>query len=223
MADATSPDSIVKWTLNDPVSLTQESQAQGDSIQAAFNKRQRYDFVWANDAARTAQTGMVEGSRGYQIDTRIEWVYLSSAWKVWDAINQSFTPAWSNFSPGAGATVNARYAITGRFAQVFVSLTLASGFSMGDAHLTFPTGAAPAPWLFTMNAAQKIGWSNFEDVSAGAAGRFEGTALFASSWNGARVGAITGSPSGFLNLSTTTPFTWVAGDRIHVFLSYPIE
>jgi hypothetical protein len=81
MAEATTPDAIAKWTGSDPVSLVQESQTQAASIQAALDKRERFDYVWADQSARTAQTGMVQGSRGYQVDTRTEYTYDNSAWR----------------------------------------------------------------------------------------------------------------------------------------------
>lgn len=80
--DLTSPDQIVKWTNTDPASLVTESQAQGDSVQAALNKRQRYDYVWPTSAERSAQTGMAQGSRGYQADTRTEYIYDNSVWRL---------------------------------------------------------------------------------------------------------------------------------------------
>lgn len=82
MTEVTSPDNIVKWTKDDPASIVQESQAQGDSIQAALSKRERFDFVWANSSERTAQTGMIQGSRGYQFDTKTEYLYDNSSWRI---------------------------------------------------------------------------------------------------------------------------------------------
>lgn len=82
MTELTSPDNIAKWTVQDPTSLVQESQTQGDSIQAAFNKRQRFDYVWPTAAERTAQTGMVQSSRGYQVDTKTEYLYDNSQWRL---------------------------------------------------------------------------------------------------------------------------------------------
>jgi hypothetical protein len=58
------------------------SAAQATSVQAALALRQRYEFVWANAAARTAQTGMTTGSTGYQVDTRSEYIYESSLWRL---------------------------------------------------------------------------------------------------------------------------------------------
>lgn len=78
----TSPDGIGYITTADNVTPSVESSAQATTIQTAFNFRQRYEFVWANAAARTTQTGMVTGSTGYQIDTKSEYIYESSAWRL---------------------------------------------------------------------------------------------------------------------------------------------
>lgn len=82
MVQPTSPDNINKWTNGDPTSLVQMSQSMGDSIQTAFNKRQRYTYVWPTSAERTAQTGMVQGSLGYQVDTKSDYIYDASAWRL---------------------------------------------------------------------------------------------------------------------------------------------
>jgi hypothetical protein len=73
---------ITKWTNDDPASMVQMSQAMGDSVDAALGKRERFDFTWVNSSERTAQTGMVQGSRGYQIDTKTEYLYDNSQWRL---------------------------------------------------------------------------------------------------------------------------------------------
>jgi hypothetical protein len=80
MTESTTPDGIVKWTVDDAASLVSMSTAMGNSIQTALNKRERYDFVWEIASERTAQTGMVQGSRGYQIDTESEYIYDTGVW-----------------------------------------------------------------------------------------------------------------------------------------------
>lgn len=80
--ELTSPDNIAKWTIADAASLVQASQAQGDSTQYALNNRQRYDFVWPTSAERIAQLGMVQGSRGYQVNTKSEYLYDNSNWRL---------------------------------------------------------------------------------------------------------------------------------------------
>lgn len=80
--ETTSPDSIAKLTNAGPADLVIQSQTQGDSVQAAFSKRMRYTYVWPTSSERTAQTGMVQGSTGYQVDTKTEYIYDNSNWRL---------------------------------------------------------------------------------------------------------------------------------------------
>jgi hypothetical protein len=83
MVNPTIPDDISRWEKGDPASLIQVSQAIGDATQAALNKRQRFDFVWADDAERLAESFMVQGSRGFQLDTESDYIYLDSEWRLY--------------------------------------------------------------------------------------------------------------------------------------------
>lgn len=57
------------------------AEADIAALQAAIaNKLQRAFFLWANAAARTAQTGMVNGDSGYQLDTASTYTRVSGAW-----------------------------------------------------------------------------------------------------------------------------------------------
>jgi hypothetical protein len=77
----TSPDNI-SYPVNTDSWATQSDLAnEATSVQNAFNKRQRYQYVWANATARGAQTGMVEGSLGYQVDTQTDYIYSNTAWR----------------------------------------------------------------------------------------------------------------------------------------------
>jgi hypothetical protein len=58
------------------------SLAEGNSVAKLMRNRERFDYTWADSTARTAQTGMVAGSRGYQVDTRSEYIYDNSAWRL---------------------------------------------------------------------------------------------------------------------------------------------
>lgn len=58
------------------------SSAEGSNLANLLKNRQRFDFEWANAAARGAQTGMVQGSRGYQIDTKTEYLYDAGQWRL---------------------------------------------------------------------------------------------------------------------------------------------
>ena len=60
--------------------LTVLAKAGGITIPAAT--RSSTDYLWANAAARTAQTGMIAGERGYQTDTGITYRRDTSAWIV---------------------------------------------------------------------------------------------------------------------------------------------
>lgn len=52
------------------------------SVQTAMSKRQRTSYVWTNQAARDAQTGMTAGSTGYQLDTKTEYVFNGTIWQI---------------------------------------------------------------------------------------------------------------------------------------------
>jgi hypothetical protein len=70
------------------------SAAEATSVQAALdslvnNNRQVQTYIWANAAARTAQTGMLEGAIGYQSDTDVYYSYSGTAWI--DVSNTVFT------------------------------------------------------------------------------------------------------------------------------------
>lgn len=69
------PDTTTAWATTSDFSVV------ASSVQTALNSRQRYDYVWANSSARSAQTGMTQGSRGYQTDTLTEYIYDASTWR----------------------------------------------------------------------------------------------------------------------------------------------
>jgi hypothetical protein len=80
----------------DPIAI---SAAEGSSLAALMAKRERFDFTWGIGGDRTAQTGMVQGSRGYQEDTKTEYIYDAGAWRVnpsyiqFDATDQTMAAA----------------------------------------------------------------------------------------------------------------------------------
>lgn len=82
MSASTTPDGIVSATTGDSVTIAAATTALANSVQTALALRQRYEFVWANAAARTNQAGMVVGAVGYQIDTKTEYIYESSTWRL---------------------------------------------------------------------------------------------------------------------------------------------
>ena len=63
----------------DPVAI---SAAEGSSVANLMKNRERFDYTWADSTERTGQTGMVQGSRGYQEDTKTEYIYDNSVWRL---------------------------------------------------------------------------------------------------------------------------------------------
>lgn len=53
-----------------------------NSIANLMKRRERGDYVWANAGERTGQTGMMEGDRGRQKDTKTEWLFDNSQWRL---------------------------------------------------------------------------------------------------------------------------------------------
>lgn len=89
----TTPDSLYYPVGTDQVAPLQTVMAtMQSSTQTALNKRQRFSYIWASAAARTAQTGMSAGSTGYQVDTGVSYIYNGTAW-----INPS-APVYGNFT-----------------------------------------------------------------------------------------------------------------------------
>jgi len=80
----TSPSNLVSPDAGDGYALVTDLAAMQDSVQTALNTKVRTstDYLWANAAARTAQTGMVAGQKGYQTDTGITYRRDTSIWVV---------------------------------------------------------------------------------------------------------------------------------------------
>lgn len=88
----TSPDNIVYPVSTDPVAPLETVFANmANSVQDALDgfrtdfddftaERAIQTFRWADSAARNAQTGMVAGDIGYQIDTAVGYTYSGSGW-----------------------------------------------------------------------------------------------------------------------------------------------
>lgn len=77
----TTPDSIFYPDVSAPAAEITNLSTMAASIQVALALRSRFDYVWTNLAGRTAQTGMVDGSRGYQIDTGFDYKYNGTVWR----------------------------------------------------------------------------------------------------------------------------------------------
>jgi hypothetical protein len=97
----TTPDNIYYNTGTGPQSIATTTAGIASSVQSAFSKRQRYSFVWPTASERSAQGGMVEGSIGYQVDTKTEYQYENSAWRL-KTPHIEFTATSPNVGSGDG-------------------------------------------------------------------------------------------------------------------------
>ena len=85
-------------TFNDAIA------AVGNAVVAVENVRQIQTYKWADNAARTAQTGMGAGDEGYQTDTDTNYRYDGAGWIVvggdtgW--IAAILNSGWTNNSGG---------------------------------------------------------------------------------------------------------------------------
>lgn len=75
---ATTPDSIAYLISGSPINPISESAQQATTIQTAFSLRPMYNYVWANAAAKTSQSGMRVGDKGFQQDAGQPFEYLGS-------------------------------------------------------------------------------------------------------------------------------------------------
>jgi len=79
--------------------------AVGTAFSGFTGTRQIQTFVWADNAARTAQTGMTAGDEGYQTDTDTAYRYDGTAWVVvgvpdtgWQV--PTLLNGWTNYGGG---------------------------------------------------------------------------------------------------------------------------
>jgi len=88
----TSPDSIYYADGTTPASLSAITAAMATSVQNALNVREARTYSWADNTAKSAQTGMASGEVGYQIDNDIYYIYSGSAWRIWAKQPTDYTP-----------------------------------------------------------------------------------------------------------------------------------
>jgi hypothetical protein len=133
MVQKTTPDGIEKWQTTDDLLPSKMSARLADSTQRALAKRERFDFVWANSGERTGQTGMVQGSRGYQIDTETDYVYDNSAWQI--------VRAHAEYTAGGTSVPTTTLTMAGTLTYVSAnstSTTITTAVSSGTFQVNFP-------------------------------------------------------------------------------------
>ena len=125
-----------------------ETATFNDAFAAIGNTRQIKTYKWADNAARTAQTGMVAGDEGYQTDTDTAYRYDGTAWvtlnappQIWDIVlaigvlNTDFVNVVTR--TGNVATIAARI-------QNGSGLTMSTSFQNAGDPGTLPDWARPA-------------------------------------------------------------------------------
>lgn len=125
-----------------------------------------------------------------------------------DGINDawtSFTPSWTNLTPGTGATNSGRYKQIGKILFFVVSVTLGTSPTVGSN----PVLSLPVAKSSSFNANTPIGISRYYDVSPGA--------IYLGQITAAGNLTVYGSAGTYVNEafpSSTIPFTWAAGDAL---------
>lgn len=98
------PDSTTALALE--TNLAQLASSVQDALDDKINDtRQIQTFVWANAAARAAQTGMTGGDMGYQLDTNERYLYTGTAWIVLQS--SGLVPVVPSSVAGTSVTLNA--------------------------------------------------------------------------------------------------------------------
>jgi len=119
------------------------------SVDAALTlnegRRQGYNYRWANDSERAAQTGMRAGDTGFQVDTGFYYTRVGGSWKRSGATNYQVSSTFTvggvtNFGSGGSRVMNwiptSPYTISYR-----VAVGMGSGSSgSGQLSIPMPTG-----------------------------------------------------------------------------------
>jgi hypothetical protein len=201
-------ESLYVATGGDNLQPSAISSSEQSSLAAMFERRQWFHYRWANAAARTAQTGMLQGSYGLQVDTDTEYRFAGGAWRISVLPATAFTPSWTNLTLGT-STVSADYEIAGSVCKGKARVLLASGFSIsGSILMNLPVTAA------AILDGRPIGSATYIDAGLG---YYRGTLLM----NASGQARLMYEPTAFLGpINATSPFTWVATDEIIIDFLY---
>lgn len=169
-------------------------------------------YVWANAAARTAQTGMTIGEYGYQTDTQVTYRAISSTTtEAWSSPWITWATAPTNVTVGTGGSASTsqkyRY-VAGRLNVQCKYVLGTTGSSVtGQPSITIPVSVTQP----IAGAADLDSSGNIYDVSATTVYRcrprlVSATSFIISSYSAGSYGGITSS----------APMTWAAGDVLQV-------
>lgn len=146
-------------------------------------------------------------------ETTHSWYYWSgSAW-IGVGITQTYTPTWTNVTKGTGYTEVAKYTVIGNLVTGFLSLTLGTSPAIsGTVDISLPVTAANSGFI-------PVGNVICRDASAAAS--YHGVSFLLNTTTlRPVVDSVSGASVVSANVSTNTPFTWVATDIIVITFSY---
>jgi len=208
----TSPDNIFYADNTTPASLATITNTMANSVQAALALREQQSFRWANDAAKSAQAGMVIGDIGYQVDDDTYYRYNGTAWVVWVRQNTAFTPTWSGASMSA---TNAIYSVIA--GQVFVAVEATVSSVTGTTTMTVPSGFPIHQYSYS---------TGFNSVGNGLG--LIGATNYALSVHGATADTValrrmdaSATNLTYNSISSTSPGTWTSSSTISMNFVYP--
>jgi hypothetical protein len=174
----------------------------------------RFADATARDAAITSPT---LGMRCVLTSDEVTYRYNGSGWKAWESGWISFTPTLSNIAVGTGgsASSSCRYRYVGGQVEAEYKLVLGtSGASVGST----PTATLPVTaeaLTHTLMVLDGLG-SMFDSSGSDLRVAF----MQLTSTTVARFAYITPSGIGFTIPTASLPWTWAAGDAIHMTIRY---
>jgi hypothetical protein len=170
-------------------------------------------YQWANSTARLAQTGMVLGELGLQADTQVTYRALTATTtQPWNSPWITYTATLTGFAVGTGGSaLNST-----RYRYVNGEIEVDAKFVFGTSGTTFPTSPT-----FTLPVTAATVKHNNMIYAPGGGSVNDATGSPYSSIVHAPVAAVdkvTVAPNpgaaSIGNYTTTSPFTWAAGDTI---------
>lgn len=178
---------------------------------------------WTVCADATARAALVtngdayEGLHVYQIDTKVEYIYLSSVWTPWNSDYITWSTAPSNVTVGTGgaaATVQKYKWSSGRlYFEVRYTLGTGGGFAMG----TNPTINLPFNIAFLAGGNYRlVGEGTVYDASSGGTGaNVAFAAPLIQTDSTVRINSVSSGVYG--TITSTAPMTWTSGDALSAY------
>lgn len=158
-----------------------------------------------NLSGQGAAWGSIAGTLADQTDLSVALAAKLTTPGAWTA----YTPTVTGWTAGTGATIDGAYSQTGKIVHFRCRLVLGTGFAISGAlNLSLPVTAA------TNASVQSNTWALFTD--AGTAGY----AAFANITTTVARARIIGTNGLVADATSTTPFTWVAGDSVTIAGTY---